>query len=204
MKHNSKPNRTHLDLRVGDTVLVRLGNNKRPEKDHYEVTRVRGTNITAVNKTTGRELRRHLSRFKWLRGPMHQSDDRKNENGENNQVSQEESLLIPVPFKGEQPQDEQPQRIEQLQRGDRGNDAPNQRQVRFNPRAHTAEYDPQGTISPRRTTRQTTAATGVPVPEFPTTKTTLERSIRQQQTAKELHDQFRIDTQEAIRRNRED
>ena len=208
MKHNSKPNRTHLDLRVGDTVLVRLGNNKRPEKDHYEVTRVRGNNITAVNKTTGRELRRHLSRFKWLQGPMHQSDDRKNENGENNQISQD-SLLIPVPSKGEQPQDEQPQRppqgrVEQLQRGDRGNDAPNQRQVRFNPRAHTAEYDPQGTISPRRTTRQTTAATGVPVPEFPTTKTTLERSIRQQQTAKELHDQFRIDTEEAIRRNRED
>ena len=209
MKHNSKPNRTHLDLRVGDTVLVRLGNNKRPEKDHYEVTRVRGNNITAVNKTTGRELRRHLSRFKWLQGPMHQSDDRKNENGENNQISQD-SLLIPVPSKeGEQPQDEQPQRppqgrAEQLQRGDRGNDAPNQRQVRFNPRAHTAEYDPQGTISPRRTTRQTTAATGVPVPEFPTTKTTLERSIQQQASARELHDQFRIDTQEAIRRNRED
>ena len=49
-RHNEKKNTVHLELKVGDTVLVRLGQNKRPETDHFLVTNVKGTEITATNK----------------------------------------------------------------------------------------------------------------------------------------------------------
>ena len=47
-------------------MLVRLGQNNRPKRDHFLVTKVNGKEITATNKRTGRELRRHLSRFEKL------------------------------------------------------------------------------------------------------------------------------------------
>ena len=53
----------HLELKPNDLVLVRLGNNKIPEKDKYKVVEVKGNEITAKNVNSGRILRRHLSRF---------------------------------------------------------------------------------------------------------------------------------------------
>ena len=63
VRHNAKKNTVHLDLRPNDIVLVHLGKNKTPEKDHYKVIKVNGNEITAVNLRTGRVLRRHLSKF---------------------------------------------------------------------------------------------------------------------------------------------
>ena len=59
-RENQKKNRIHLHLQPGDEVLVRLGQKKLPEKEHYEVVRVNGNEITTRNKTSGRVLRRHL------------------------------------------------------------------------------------------------------------------------------------------------
>ena len=71
----------------------------------------------------------------------------------------------------------------------------NRRNVQFHPRAHAAEYDPNSVISPQRTTRSSARSTGVPVPDFPTTAQTLEYSRRAQNTAQELLDQFRNQTE---------
>ena len=54
-RHNEKRNTVHLELKPGDTVLVRLGQNKCPERDHFLVTKVNGKDITATNKRTVRE-----------------------------------------------------------------------------------------------------------------------------------------------------
>ena len=47
-RHNEKKNTVHLELKPGDTVLVRLGQNKRPETDHFLVTKVNGKEITPL------------------------------------------------------------------------------------------------------------------------------------------------------------
>ena len=60
---NKKPNRIHLQLQVGDQVLLRLGQRKTVEEDHFTVVSTRGSDIEARNNRTGRVFQRHLSRF---------------------------------------------------------------------------------------------------------------------------------------------
>ena len=61
----------------------------------------------------------------------------------------------------------------------------------------------QPTESPRRTTRQTTRETGVPVPQFQNVQPSfLERSIRNRADATEMLNQFRRETNDAVRRTR--
>ena len=99
-----------------------------------------------------------------------------------------EPLIIPQPRQPIQDGLEQGQQARNEQPQDRRN-------VQFHPRAHTAEYDPNSVISPQRTTRSSARSTGVPVPNFPTTASTLEYSRRAQNTAQELLDQFRNQTE---------
>ena len=105
-----------------------------------------------------------------------------------NEARPQEPLIIPQPRQPIQEglAQDQPARNEQPQ---------NRRHVQFHPRAHTAEYDPNSAISPQRTTRSSARSTGVPVPDFPTTAQTLEYSRRAQNTAQELLDQFRNQTE---------
>ena len=74
--------------------------------------------------------------------------------------------------------------------------------MRFNPEAQTVEYDTNSAIAPLRTTRQLTSQTGVPVPNFPTNRSALEHSVRDQNTAQQMLNQFRSDTQQSIRLDR--
>ena len=225
-RHNSKKNTVHLDLRPGDMVLVRLGNKKLPERDHYRVIKCKGTEITAVNVNTGRVLRRHLSRFTRLlerpyqpRAP-HQEQIEEEDHDHMSLPNGVQPPMPPGPAQGppqnvpgpaqgpppalndgnhgpnDLPEDRrQPQQQQQQPR-------PPPQQVRFNPRAHTLEYETDGTIAPRRTTRQSTQETGVPVPNFQTTGSALEHSVRNRNTAQQLLDQFRQDTQTALRQDR--
>ena len=64
--HDSQRNVRSLDLRSGDYVLVRLGLNKLPERDMYQVINVKGKQVTAINTVTGRIIRRTLDRFQKL------------------------------------------------------------------------------------------------------------------------------------------
>ena len=66
IQHDSQRNVRSLDLRSGDYVLVRLGLNKRPERDMYQVITVKGKQVTAINTVTGRIIRRTLDRFQKL------------------------------------------------------------------------------------------------------------------------------------------
>ena len=240
-RHNAKRNTVHLDLRPNDMVLVRLGKNKTPEKDHYKVIKVNGNEITAVNLRTGRVLRRHLSKFtRILERPnnpqplQHRDDDEGDENHDHDQ-----QIIMQLPNGDQPPQPPEPQRPQlRNNAGNRnlppalnnGNRIPNelpgerrhpqppqqpqpqqprpqprpprQQQVRFNPEAQTVEYDTNSAIAPLRITRQLTRQTGVPVPNFPTNRSALEHSVRDQNTAQQMLNQFRSDTQQSIRLDR--
>ena len=105
-----------------------------------------------------------------------------------NEARPQEPLIIPQPRQPIQEGLEQDQQAMNEQPQDR-------RHVQFYPRAHTAEYDPNSAILPQRTTRSSARSTGVQVPNFPTTTSTLEYSRRAQNTAQELLDQFRNQTE---------
>ena len=90
-----------------------------------------------------------------------------------------------------QPTREQPQRQRQQQT-----------RVRFNPRARARDFNPDMPAS-RPTTRSKTAQTGVPVPNFPTTSATLERSKNAQETARQMFAQYRMEIEAAENVNRE-
>ena len=55
--NNKKGKTVHLELKTGDTVLVRLQNKKFPDKDKYVVTEVKNGRIAAKNKKNGRKLK---------------------------------------------------------------------------------------------------------------------------------------------------
>ena len=234
-RHNAKKNTVHLDLRPNDIVLVRLGKNKTPEKDHYKVIKVNGNEITAVNLRTGRVLRRHLSKFTRIldrphnpQPPQHRDDDEGNGNDHDQAL---QHVQLPNGAQPPQPPEPRPQRNNAGNRNlppalNNGNRIPNelprdrrhpqpqqpqlpqprpprqQQHVRFNPEAQTVEYETDRAIAPPRTTRQSTRETGVPVPNFPTNRSALEHSVRDQNTAQQMLDQFRQDTQESIRLDR--
>ena len=103
-------------------------------------------------------------------------------------LNEAQPLIIPQPRQPIPDGLEQDQQAQNEQLQDRRN-------VQFHPRAHTAENDPNSVISPQRTTRSSARSTGVPVPDFPTTASTLEYSRRAQNTAQELLDQFRNQTE---------
>ena len=196
---NKQPGRVHLPLTAGDTVLVRLGTSKTREKDHFTVTSVRGNEITARNNNSGTVLKRHLSRFtkvmekstqpptEYKQEPL---EDRKND-------------PLPIPIISDdtplQPQNEPEAQQQQQQRDQRAQQQPG-RNVQFNPRAHTGEYNQNDQISPP-TTRRSATASGVPVPTFENTPTTLEYNRRNQETARQLINQYRIARDEATQRN---
>ena len=72
------------------------------------------------------------------------------------------------------------------------------RRVRFGRRAR--EERSLNAEDQVRTTRSKTAKSGVPVPEFKTTSATLEYNKRALETAKQMLDQYRIDTAAAASR----
>merc|ERR1711881_316020 len=210
MGTNEKRNRTHLELKPGDKVLVRLGQRKTVESDHYTVLSTRGNDITARNDNSGRILRRHLSRFTKI-GESTEMKKTETDSETQTPVTREDPAeeredgppFTPILNEGQPqpliiPQPRQPQPIqdglEQDQQA-RNEQPQDRRNVQFHPRAHTAEYDPNSAISPQRTTRSSARSTGVPVPDFPTTAQTLEYSRRAQNTAQELLDQFRNQTE---------
>ena len=86
-------------------MLVRLGQNKRPETDHFLVTKVNGKAITATNKRTGRELRRHLSRFTKLYDKPETPEEVHPEENEND-VNPHLRVVVPPPMNV--PQDVRP------------------------------------------------------------------------------------------------
>ena len=63
LEHDKKRNVYPLVLRKGDLVLVRLGNNKLPQKETYQVIKVSGKMVMAVGVETGHAIKRHISRF---------------------------------------------------------------------------------------------------------------------------------------------
>ena len=197
-RHNEKKNTVHLPLQPGDTVLIRLGNNKRPETDHFLVTKVNGAEITATNKRTGREFRRHLSRFTKLNEkPEEVRPEKLNGNPEEVRPENENDvnphLLVVDTPPTNIPQDAQPNLNIGEDRDRRRNDED---------RAPPDNQDERQPPSPR-TTRSRVRETGIPVPEFPNVQpTVLERSRRDQAAARELMNQFRQQTTETLMRNR--
>ena len=192
-RHNNQRNTVHLPLEPGDTVLVRLKKNKTPEKDQYVVTKVNGKEITAMNKNTGRSLKRHLCRFTKIADKKKVTTQEKhaeeteveNENEEKKEENTDVNpnlLFVGMPPKF--PRDVQPNV------GDG--------------RIDEALARPEEPIeSPRRTTRRTTRETGIPVPEFPNVQpSVLERSRRERADATEMLNRFRRETHDAIQRTR--
>ena len=189
-RHNEKKNTVHLELKPGDTVLVRLGKNKRPETDHFLVTKVNGKEITATNKRTGRELRRHLSRFTKLYDKPETPEEVHPEENEND-VNPHLRVVVPPPMNV--PQDVQPNLNVGEDRNRRRNDE---------------DQAPQNNEDERqalpRHTRQTARESGVPIPEFPNVQqTVLELSRQDQAAAREIMNQFRQQTTDALMRNRQ-
>ena len=226
-RHDSKKNTQHLDLRPGDMVLVRLGNNKKPEKDQYKVIKLYGTAVTAVNINSGRVLRRHLSRFTRIlerpHNPEPPQDHKAEDAGDNDHDQPRHQMPLPNGAQPPQPPPGPPQQQNQQPALNDGNRVPNdlpedrrqpqqpqqprqQRQpnqgVHFDQQTHTLEFDAADTIAPRRLTRQQTAATGVPVPVLPNPTSALEHSVRNRNTAQQILNQHRRDTQQALRLDR--
>ena len=206
----------HLELQIGDTVLVRLGNKKIPERDHFLVTNVRGNEITASNKKTGQTLRRHLSRFikikERLENPAEQDvSDRQEE---------KEDVLIELPVDMPPGRAPPPRDVEQNVREDRvrrnGHDEDLEDQRRLVPpryahgavREDRARGDARNDEDDRRqsprTTRQKTRETGVPPPNLSNVQSsTLERSVRERATTTQLLDQYRRDTNAVLEQQRQ-
>ena len=67
IRHDNQRNVHALELRIGDIVLVRLGQNKLPEKQKFQVIKVYGKEITAIGLDTGKVVRRHVNRFTLLK-----------------------------------------------------------------------------------------------------------------------------------------
>ena len=214
-RHDAKRNVVHLELKPNDVVLVRLGNNRIPEKDKYVVMNVKGNEITAKNVNSGRILRRHLSRFTKVMEKPQQTEVLQPQQPEVSQQFEENdqhhapSGVAPVAAETLPPPPEQQQ---QRDRNDR-NDLPQQRvqqqrnrnpqqRVRFNERTHTLEYNTGSTIAPARTTRQEAARTGVPVPNHPLPNSALESSVQARTTAQQLQDQYQQNVQQALRLDR--
>ena len=186
-RHNEKKNTVHLELKVGDTVLVRLGQNKRPETDHFLVTNVKGTEITATNKRTGRELKRHLNRFVKL---TEEPETEKVHSEENRNDVRPHLLVVEPP----------PVNVPQGAQGDLNVGEDRDRRRNDEDRAPAENQQP----SPR-TTRRSTRESGVPIPEFPNVQpTTLERSNREQAAATEIMNQFRRQTVDSLIRRRDE
>jgi len=166
-------------LKPGDTVLVRLGDKKYPEKEEYVVTEIKNSRIAARNKTTGRVVTRHLTRFVKLQNPEENLEDPEKE---------EEEINVPyLPINTP--------RVEPLP----GRNAQNGQNQRA--RRGRRNVQPQGELP--RATRQLAARTGVPPPDISNVQpTTLERSIRARADATDLMDQYRHDLQEALERGR--
>ena len=220
-----KKNTVHLDLRPGDMVLVRLGKQKTPEKDHYKVIKVNGNEITAVNVKTGRVLRRHLSKFTRIldrphnpQPPQHRDDD-----GENGNDHDQPHMPLPNGAQPPPPPEPRPQRNNAGNRNlppalNNGNRIPNElpevrrqpqqprppQHVRFNPEAQTVEYETDRAIAPPRTTRQHSARTGVPVPvpDHPLPRSALEHSVHARTNAQQIQDQYRQEVQQTLQLDR--
>ena len=214
-RHDAKRNVVHLELKPNDVVLVRLGNNRIPEKDKYVVVNVKGNEITAKNVNSGRILRRHLSRFTKVMEKPQQTEVLPPQQPEVSQQFEENdqhhapSGVAPVAAETLPPPPEQQQ---QRDRNDR-NDLPQQRvqqqrnrnpqqRVRFNERTHTLEYNTGSTIAPARTTRQEAARIGIPVPNHPLPNSALESSVQARTTAQQLQDQYQQNVQQALRLDR--
>ena len=189
-RHNAQRNTVHLPLKPGDTVLVRLGKKKTPEPDQFVVTKVNGKEITATNKRTDRSIKRHLCRFTKIneKKDFPKTCCEENEAEKKAENKEEETDVNPhLLFVG------MPQKLTQ--------------DVQVNKDlARLADQDlqpEQPTESPKKTTRQTTRETGVPVPQFQNVQpSVLERSARNRADATEMLNQFRRETNDAIRRTR--
>ena len=181
-----------MPLYPGDKVLVRLGNKKRPEEETYSVLSTRGTEVYAKNEESGRVIRRHLSRFTKI---VEKSTQPPDPVIEKDHASEADEDIIALSALNEaqppQPTREQPHRQRHQQT-----------RVRFNPRARARDFNPDMPAS-RPTTRSKTAQTGVPVPNFPTTTATLERSKDAQETARQMFAQYRMEIEAAENVNRE-
>ena len=182
-RHNKKKNTVHLELKPGDTVLVRLGDKKYPEKEEYVVTEIKNSRIAAKNKTTGRVVERHLTRFVKLQNPEKNLED-----SEKEVEGIDEGIDVPyLPINTP--------RVEPLP-GRNARNGQNQRA-----RRGRRNVQPQGELP--RATRQLAARTGVPPPDISNVQpTTLERSVRARADATDLMDQYRHDLQEALERER--
>ena len=215
-RHNEKRNTVHLYLEVVDTVLVRLGNKKTPERDHYLVTNVKGNEITAENMQTGKVLKRHLTRFIKIKG---KTQAKQNDSNRQEEQEKEEDVMIELPVEMPPGRAPPPRDVEQNVREDRARDRRNdeapQDQRRLIPprdvdqnaredrdREGRNGEDDEGQSS--RTTRQKSRATGVPPPDFPNVQgSVLERSARERATATELLNQYRQDTNAALEQQRQ-
>ena len=189
---NRQKFRTHLNLQPGDDVLIRLENHKLPDRDTYEVINVNRNAITARNKTSGRVLTRHLSRFTRL----------------TKQSNQPESQPCDVPVRGMEPPDPYPTSpfdgappLEVPNPGPLDREQEDQRAQQDRDRERRVQFNPEARAYSPRSTRQRSRETGIQPPEFPNVQpSTLERSAQQQATARQLLDQYRRD-KAAARRN---
>ena len=186
-----------MPLNPGDKVLVKLSNKKQPEEDTYTVLDTHGTEVYARNDKSGQVLRRHLSRFtKIMEKPAQPPAPIQVDQADQGQSNDD---LIPLSvIDNAQP----PQPIN-LEPGTRQREEPREepqnqpRRARFGRRARNRSFNAEDQV---RTTRSKTAKSGVPVPEFKTTSATLEYNKRALETAKQMLDQYRIDTAAAARR----
>jgi hypothetical protein len=178
--------------------LVRLGNRKIPEPNTYVVESVNGNAVVARNKTSGRVVTRHLSRFSRLTEQPHLDVV---ETGDQPVKEQEPPdphpsaffdgalpLEVPNPVPLDREQEDRRRAQDQEDQEEQ-----RRRQVQFNPLAR--EYSPP-------TSRQKSRQTGVPSPNFSNVQSsTLERSVRERATAAQILDQYRGDVAAARRNN---
>ena len=196
---NKKPNRIHLKLTKGDKVLLRLGNRKTVEEDHFTVVSVRGNEVFATNDQTGRLYRRHLSRFTKIGGKDQKNDSNPTPKPENenqdpdkreDDIAENNTGPIGLTWNGarpkqplnRQPAENQDQRAAQNRRQNR--------RVQINNRAQRAEYDQDREISPP-TTRRNAREQGIPVPNFNLPSAPLERNPQARDEVNQILNQYR-------------
>ena len=203
IRHDNQRNVHALELRIGDIVLVRLGQNKLPEKQKFQVIKVYGKEITAIGLDTGRVVRRHVNRFTLLKSKdvglrddahepiehVEQADPQVDAPAVARDDDEEDDLLdlqdreanvlpnVPAPPQPGQnhgiQQQLQPQQPQQLLQPPPGQDN-DRRQVGFNPNVDVRVVD-RHIPPPSRQLR----SSGVPAPDLPNVmRTPLENSAQ--------------------------